>query len=360
MIYILFFIALFIIFIFIAFYIPEYDFGNFELNKEVTEQFVEIDKEMSSACYDKIIKRGSMYYLFQTSQPLEEKINPLVFTSLDDYGNYVRKSSLIVGYDCPMIEYTGNDNDYMHNDERYQQINDDNSSITPSINTDDVNSQEYDNYGTPIIKPYVSSKLMNLNDYEYNLVVGNKKERKQSRDKKMKDLHNTTKMSGKTYYNKEYDEKVSNLLGEPNKKYAQSNLLLTPQQEIIEEQRLHNNEEVPEYNSLVEDDPNMIKKMILEKNPKYGDIKIERTGINQYKVVEITPKREEDIPVNVASNRPDELDLINEDLRTYGNSPVDPNNKGIIYMKHKNNFTNALERMFAPSIARDVWYQKGN
>lgn len=361
MIYILFLIALFIIFIFIAFYIPEYDFGKQGNKEENIEQFVITDKEMSSTCYDKIVKRGSMYYLFQTTQPLEEKINPLVFTSLDDYGNYVRKSSLIVGYDCPMIEYTGKDNKYIHPDERYQQTNDEDL-IQPIVNNNEIEEQDYDEYGTPIVKPYATNDILNLNDYEYNLVVNKQSTLdKQRKDRKIKDLHNTTKISNVSYYNKDYDNKVSKLIGEPNKQYAKSNLLLTPQQQILEEQRISNNDSIPEYNALVEDDPEFIKQMILEKNPKYGDVKIERTGVNQYRVIEITPRREKELPEDVRNNRPDELELINEDLRTYGNSPADPNSNGLKYLtKHKNNFTDALERMFAPSIPRDIWYQHGN
>lgn len=368
MLYILFILALLIIFTFLIFYVPDIELsGTSSIETfigENKEEDMEID-ELTSECYDKIIKRGGMYYLFQSKSPLQEKINPVVFTSLDDYANYVRKTSLVVGYDCPMLEYTGNDNSFIHPDERLQPLKEDSySSISPSVNNEAVDSQEYDEYGTPIMKPYTKTQINSLDDYEYNMVFGEGNKggikEQQERDLKMKNLHMDAKLNQKYAYNKDYDDKVSSLIGKPNSEYSMSNVRLTQQQEIQEEQKTANNGP-QEFNKLVEDDPEVIKQMILEKNPQYSDVKIERTGINQYRVVEITPKREEKISVDVLSNRPDESAIIPEDIRTYGNSPVDPNSTGIKYMGNnivnKNLLEGSVERMFAPSIAREVWYQ---
>lgn len=324
---------------------------NYDKNLDIDDnidQFITKD-DIPDLCYDKLIKRGAQYYLFNSKEPLEMDTNPLVFNSLDSYANYERKKSLDTNYDCPILNYTGGNDNYTHSGEKMVS----NKPTSQKPITLDNKDEEFDEYGTPILKPYTTYQIDSLDDYEYNRLYNDTDIDISKKDKKLRKLHLDPLGNHKQISYDLEKQMIDPGTIEPTKtKMSDEDLLLESQQKYP-----------TKYNPLVEDDPKIIKKMYLEKHPELLDVKIKRTGYNSYKVIEITPNRDETDMDSVYQNRPDENKLIPEDLISYGNTPADPNASGLKYLSPlstSNDYNDAVERMFAPSIPRSIWYQKGD
>lgn len=323
------------------------------------------DDSSSIGCYNKIVKRGEQYYLFNSKTPLEVRKNPIVFSSLEDYANWERKKSLTANYDCPILYYNGKDDSFTHDDERMVTRDGVQKAQSPMIVSNNQGDITIDEYGKPISKPYVREQINSLDDYEYNRIFGNGNavsiKQQNQKDEKLQRLHNDPMIHHKTI---SYDDEKQMI--DPGMVTVEK-VALSPQEQILESQRMNSAENAKvggKFNPLVEDNPEEIKKMYLKEHPEVADCKLERNGYNSYSVVEVTPKRESN-PTELAitrRNRPDEKDLVPEDLRSYGGSAADPNKTGLRYLSpdsKPDDYTNAVERMFAPSIPRKVWYQEG-
>jgi hypothetical protein len=343
--------------------IPSFHYDE-DLDIELFKNSEDTQSEESRGCHDKIVKRGDNFYIFDSKSPLEVHKNPIVFNSLDDYANWERKKSLTGGYDCPILYYDGKDDKFVHSGEKM---------LAPTVEKAQdpliVNGNQaeviVDEYGTPIQKPYVREQINSLDDYEYNRVFGNGNKQalvhQNKKDEKLRSLH-TDPMVHHKKISYDSEKQMVDAGGEG----AGRSVNLTPQEQILESQKINLpvGESAGKFNPLVEDDPEEIKRMYLEQHPEIADCKVERNGYNSYTVVEMIPKREgNEVELAVTRrNRPDEADLIPEDLRSYGGTAADPNSTGLRYLSPlatQDEYTDSVERMFAPSIPRSVWYQEG-
>jgi hypothetical protein len=323
----------------------------------------ETGDDMHRGCHDKIVKRGDHYYIFDSKSPLEVHKNPIVFNSLDDYANWERRKSLTGNYDCPILYYSGKDDKYVHPGERMI-TRDAAKAQDPLIVNGNQAEIIVDEYGTPIEKPYTREQIYSLDDYEYNRIFGDgerhSKKFQAKKDEKLNRLHNDPMV-----HHKKISYESEKAMIDPGNVNGRT-VRLTPQEQILESQKVNlpAGEKAGDFNPLVENSPEEIKAMYLKQHPEIADCKVERNGYNSYTVVEVVPKREggEGDLEATYQNRPDEKALIPEDIRNYGGTAADPKSQGLKYLSPlagEEQYSDAVERMFAPSIPREVWYQSG-
>jgi hypothetical protein len=304
--------------------------------------------EIVKSCYDKIVKRDGEYYMFNSALPLEMNINPIVFNSLEDFANWNRRKSLHLGYDCPLLYYSGKNDDYVHPEEDFHPVS--MSNLKPISNNPNIKINKV--YNPSIIaKPYAKTPIDNLDGYEYNRIFGLNHLEEESQEKKTKieTMQNDPKLPHTIVKYQDYSDEM----------YDNNEIQPLTQQELEYEKMLQN--PVPKENPIVEESMEIIKEKYLQEHPEYSDVKMERTGFNQYQIVEVVPQKatEEEWKYNI-SNRPDENEIIPADMETYGEG-----SKNLSYLNHtylfENNMpTDTVERMFAPTLPRDIWYQKEN
>lgn len=73
----------------------------------------------SSSCYDVItVREKGRVYIFQSKQPLQEGVNPMIFPDLPSYRVWTERS-LGDGVKCPVLFYDPADEPYVHPEEKY-------------------------------------------------------------------------------------------------------------------------------------------------------------------------------------------------------------------------------------------------
>jgi hypothetical protein len=314
------------------------------------------NNETVKRCYDKIVKRNSKYYMFNSKSPLENNYNPLVFDNLEDYATWNRRKSLQLGYDCPFLYYSGKDDDYIHAEEEIHPVsktNIKNENDKPIVKINKIYNPEI------ISKPYATDTILNLDGYEYDRVFGfhHMSNNTPEKDREIETLQNDPRVPHSVY---EYNP-IS------NDTYNSIEVQSLTDEELKYEEMLK--QPLPDENRIVEESIESIKMKYLEEHPEYSDVKIKRTGYNQYEVEEVTPTRatNEEWETNII-NRIDENEITPEDLQSYGEMNVDlyhlkKNNGHLRYLTHADLFdetelNGAVQRMFAPTLPREIWYQK--
>jgi len=85
----------------------------------VTETAPEQTQEFPSSCYDAIaVREKGRVYIFQSKQPLQEGVNPMIFPDLPSYRVWAERS-LGDGVKCPVLFYDPAGEQYVHPEEKY-------------------------------------------------------------------------------------------------------------------------------------------------------------------------------------------------------------------------------------------------
>ena len=69
---------------------------------ETNEDGKKKDDEIPEGCPDVLVQWGNVLYLYDSRNPLENDKNPVVFNSLDEYGEHIKKQNE-AGKSCPVL-----------------------------------------------------------------------------------------------------------------------------------------------------------------------------------------------------------------------------------------------------------------
>jgi len=100
---------LFLLFLLVAFLLGGYVYSTMDLKQMISKmEGLEGGEGQPDAnaipndCPDLLIQKGASLFLYNTKQPTKQGENPVVFNSLEEYGNYF-KSSKSAGKKCPVL-----------------------------------------------------------------------------------------------------------------------------------------------------------------------------------------------------------------------------------------------------------------
>lgn len=121
---------LFLLFLLIAFALGTYVYATMDLKKMIAKSEGMTDQEskpteeqkgegeaisIPEGCPDLLIQRGQDFLLYNTKQPMEQGKNPVVFKSLEEYGNHVKSLNETSDKNCPIL-YLQQENNAQGND----------------------------------------------------------------------------------------------------------------------------------------------------------------------------------------------------------------------------------------------------
>jgi hypothetical protein len=101
---------LFLLFLLVAFVLGGYVYSTMDLKQMISKmEGLEGGQDPNTTpsaipndCHDLLIQRGASLLLYNTKLPMKQGENPIVFSSLEEYGNYF-KSSKSAGKNCPVL-----------------------------------------------------------------------------------------------------------------------------------------------------------------------------------------------------------------------------------------------------------------
>lgn len=237
-------------------------------------------------CYDVITIREDGVYLFQSYSPLQEGVNPKIFSDLPTYRVWT-EHFLQEGIRCPVLYYDETQAGYYHPEEEI-------AGDVPMVKAQIANGQKkrYEvlvkrTYGFDESKPYANLTGA-VGDSEYDFY-----KESQNRKQKVEGFNQETRASKNKY--------LKNATMDPVKYVGQDGV----ETDYIMKSRYDGlgigyDDALPDENVMtLRDVPKReIDKIIKKRYPDYHGVKTKRVGISKYQIEEITPEREDDDPQN--------------------------------------------------------------
>lgn len=271
----------------------------------------------SSDCYDVMTERDGQIYIFKSKRPLEEGVNPKIFSDLPTYRVW-SEHMLYEGIRCPILNLDPKDKNYKHPEEKYPQE-------VPMVVSNIAKGQRrkyeatisYQNSTGFTEKPYLVHTPTNVHNYEHDLyktpMNSNSNSHSLSRQSNVnEDFRNHTRNQKNSSF---YDSST-----DPSRYIAHDDLILRSQHEGLD---LGMDQSLPITPRNFRDIPKKkILRDLVKTDPSLKGAKLTRTGTSKYEVSEIQLEPSCEDPINDSSQGYMISKQVPIDLLAYGGTLV--------------------------------------